>query len=96
MRSGNADLGQGRDEPVAFPRDSLHIDGVFRVVFQNLADFPDRRIDAVVGIQVDILAPDPADDFLSGDQLSFAFYKQEQDLHGDSLQLQSLPERRSS
>jgi hypothetical protein len=67
----------------------LYKDWVFWIVVQNLTNFADRGIDAVVGIQEDVLTPDPSDDVLSGDQLPPALEQQEQDLHGDSLQLQS-------
>ena len=78
----------GPDEPVPFSGDCLDKGWIFRVVFENLTNFADCGIDAVIGVQEDILTPDPFDDVLSGYQLPFALDQQEQDLHGDSLQLQ--------
>ena len=41
---------------------------LLRVILQNLADFPDRGVDALLGIQEDLFAPKPFADLFSGDQ----------------------------
>jgi hypothetical protein len=60
------------------------------VVFQGLADFSDGGVNAVFGIDEDILAPETVDDFLAGDYATLALQKKHQQLHGDALQFQGV------
>jgi len=56
----------------------LHKAGLLRIVFKGLANFPDSRINAVVGIQKDILTPNLLYDLLAGDELPALLDQQEQ------------------
>ena len=58
------------------------------IVTQDLPDFPNRAIDAVVGIQVVTLPPDPLRDLLPADELSPMLRQEKEYLHGDTLQLE--------
>jgi len=60
------------------------------VVSQRLADFADRRVDTVFGVDEDILAPETVDDFLAGDDATFPLQKKDQQLHGDPLEGNAL------
>jgi hypothetical protein len=62
----------------------------FRIVQQNLADFSDRCVDALLSIQEDLFAPEPLDDLLSGNQLAVMFDQENQQLHRDLLKPQWL------
>ena len=52
--------------------------GLLRVVSQGLADFADGGVDAVFGIDEDILAPETVDDFLAGDDATLPLQKKDQ------------------
>jgi hypothetical protein len=73
---------------VTSPCDGLDKSRLIGIVFEDLADFPDRGIDCVIGIKEDVLAPKPFNDLFPRYQLARPPYKQEQDFHGDSFQLQ--------
>ena len=79
-----------RYESIAFARYRVDEAGVVRVVFQGLADFADGSVDAVFGIDEDILAPETVDDFLAGDDATLALQKKDQQLHGDALEGNAL------
>jgi hypothetical protein len=64
--------------------------GVVRVVFQGLADFADGGVDAVFGVDEDILAPETVDDFLAGDDATLPLQKKDQQFHGDALEGNAL------
>jgi hypothetical protein len=95
--TGNSNLGDARDadlghrcnESVSSAGHRLYEDWILRIVFQDLANLSDCGIDAVVGVKEDVLAPDPGENIVSTDQLPLSLDQQEQDLHGDSFQLQS-------
>ena len=76
------------DEAVSLAGDGLNEAGIFGVVFERLADFADGGVDAVLGIDEDILAPDAVDDFLTGDDGSILFHQKQEQFHGDALQFQ--------
>jgi hypothetical protein len=63
---------------------------LFRIVQQNLADFTDRCVDALLSIEKDLFAPEPLDDSLSGNQLAVMFDQENQQLHRDLLKPQWL------
>ena len=75
-----------RYESIAFARYRVDEAGVVRVVFQGVADLSDGGVDAVFGIDEDILAPETFDDFLAGDDATLALQKKDQQLHGDALE----------
>jgi hypothetical protein len=64
----------GRDEPVSPPRNRLHESRLLRIVLQHLPNLADGGIDAVIGIEENILAPDLLDDPVAGDQLPSLIY----------------------
>src|SRR5258708_36336680 len=68
LRSGTY-VSYGRDELVSPPRNRLHESRLLRIVLQHLPNLADGGVDAVVGIKENILAPDPLDDPVSGNQL---------------------------
>ncbi|MGA7840384.1 MAG: hypothetical protein WCA34_05675 [Candidatus Acidiferrales bacterium] len=55
-----------------------------------MASFPDGGIDAVVGIDEYVFAPDCPEDFFSRDETLAIFGEQEEQLQRDALQLDEL------
>jgi len=53
-----------------------------------LLDFSDGGVDAMLGVDENILAPDSRDDLVAGDELALALHQEREDLHGDFLQLE--------
>ena len=88
-RRGWQHFGHWRDEPVSPPGDGLHEPGLFSIVLQYLANLADGGIDAVVGVEEDILAPDPLDDLVPGHQLTSLLDQEEQQFHGNPFELES-------
>ena len=74
------------DEAVAFAGYSLDESWVVGVVFQGMADFSDGGVDAVFGVNEDILAPETVDDFLSGDDAALPLQKKDEQLRGDAFE----------
>jgi hypothetical protein len=79
-----------RYESIAFARYRVDKAGVVRVILQRLADFADGGVDAVFGVDEDILAPETVDDFLAGDAATLPLQKTDQQLHGDALEGNAL------
>jgi hypothetical protein len=77
-------------ESIAFARYRMDEAGIVGVVSQRLADFANRGVDAVFGIDEDILAPETVDDFLPGDDAILPLQKKDQQLHGDALEGNAL------
>ena len=63
---------------------------MFGIVLQDLPDFPNRAVDAVVDVEVNLLPPNPLDDLLPRDQLPAVLGEEQQNLHGNALQLERL------
>ena len=85
---GDNDLGYLAYKSVTSPGDGLDKARLFGIVLEDLADFPDRSIDCVIGIKEDVLAPKLFNDLFPRYQLAPPLHQQEQDFHGDSFQLQ--------
>jgi hypothetical protein len=66
----------------------LYESWIVGVILQRLTKFPDRAPDAVVGIEENTFAPNPRDDFVTGDNLVPVLKKQDKYLQWDALQLQ--------
>jgi hypothetical protein len=66
----------------------LYEDWIFGIILKNLANLSDGPVDTAIGIEEDILAPDLCDDVLSTDELPSALDQQQQNIEGDSLQLE--------
>src|SRR5215469_14607602 len=56
------------NEPISLPRNCLNEAWPFRIVAQRQSDLADGSIDAVLGINENVLAPELFDDFLPGDE----------------------------
>ena len=76
------------DEAIPPARDGLDESGVIGVIPEDAAELADGPVDAVVGIEEDLLPPDPLRDLFPGDQLSSSFHQQKQQIHRDALQLE--------
>ena len=77
-----------RDETVSLPRDRLYEARLFGIILQDLPNLADRSVDAVVGVEEDILAPDPLNDVFPSDDLSPALNQDRQNLRRNALQFE--------
>jgi len=68
-------------------RDRLNKARLLRIISEHLPNFPDRGVDAVVGVEKYIFPPDSFDDLLPRNQLSSLLDQQQQQLHWNPLQL---------
>ena len=85
-----ADYFHGGDKPVSPASHCLDKSRLFGVILEHLTDFADGCIDAVVGVEEDIFAPNLFDNLVPADELSVLRDQQQKKLHGDMLQLQWL------
>ena len=76
------------NEAVSPSGDGLHESRSLGVVLQYLANLADGGVDAVVGVEEDVLAPNPFYDLVTGHELPSSFNQEEQQLHGNSFQLE--------
>ena len=74
-----------RDEAISPSSDGLYKTRLFRIVFQNVSDLANRTVDAVVRIEEYVLCPDPLDDLVPGDELSFLLQQQDQKFHRNTF-----------
>src|SRR6516162_1281885 len=85
---GTTNLRYPAYKSVTLAGDGLDKARLFGIVREDEADFPDRSIDGVIGIEKDVLSPELVNDLFPRHQLARTFHQQEQDLHGDSFKLQ--------
>ena len=69
-------------EPIAFPDDRFEILRSGRVVFQRRADLADGGVDAAVGRDVHVRAPEAFDDLFARDEPARPLGEQHEQLHG--------------
>ena len=60
------------------------------VVAQGIADLSNRGVNAVIRVEVKILAPQPINNFLATDQSSLFPDEQDEQIHGDAFQTHRL------
>ena len=78
-----------RNKAIALPGNRLHETRLFRIIAENLTDFSDGSVNAVLGIEEDILAPDLFDDLVAADQPAVALREESEELHGDFFKLEN-------
>src|SRR5450631_3372497 len=83
-------------EAVSLAGDGLDEAGLGGIVAQGLADFPNRGVDAVLGIDEDVLAPEALDDFLARDDGAVFFPSRRSSSMGMRSSFRTRPLRRSS
>jgi hypothetical protein len=69
------------DKTISLAADGLNEAGGIGIVFQGLADLADGGVDAVVGVEEDILTPDALDNLFPTDDLA-TFFDQKQEHRG--------------
>jgi hypothetical protein len=62
----------------------------FRIILESLADLSNRSIDAVIGIEKNVLTPDPLYNLLAGDQLAALLHQKQEQLHWDASEFDGL------
>jgi hypothetical protein len=80
--------GNRPDKPVASALNRLYEPWLLGIVPQGLPYLPNRPIDAVVGIEKGVFAPDSFGNLFAGYKLAPALNQAEQDLGGDPFQPQ--------
>ena len=60
------------------------------VIVKDLADLPDGGVDAVVGVEKDVFAPDPLHNLIPGHQLATILNKEAEEVGRDALELEYL------
>ncbi len=65
------------DQPIAFAHHRLQETGLLRVIAQHQANFANRRIDALLSVEENILPPKLFDDLLTADELVFPLCQQD-------------------
>lgn len=79
-----------RYESIAFARYRVDKAGMVRIIAQGLADFADGGVDAVVGVDEDVFAPEAVDDCLARDHGTLAFGEQEKKFERNAFEFQSV------
>src|ERR1700736_3562264 len=79
------------DEPVSLTPNRLYETGLFRIVFERKPNLPYRSINALFGIEEDIFAPQPFNDFLPANKVTLFFHQKDEQFHWNLLD----PEHRS-
>jgi hypothetical protein len=79
------------DEAISFATDGFNEARLFRIVLQYLADLADCPVDAVVGVQENVLTPYPINDLISGKKLPTMLDEKQQQLHGSGFELEHAP-----
>ena len=87
-RSCHVGIGYGGDEAIPLAGDGLYETRLFGIVLQNLPDLTNRSINAVIGVEEDILAPDSRDDVLPANDLSLVLDQDRQNLCRNALQFE--------
>src|SRR5580700_8724596 len=72
------------NETVSLSGDGLDESRLLPVVFQCVANLPDGRVDAVVGIEEDVLAPELLDDLFAGHKQAPALDQKQEQFHRDA------------
>jgi hypothetical protein len=78
------------DEPVSFSRNRLYKAWLFGIVFQDLSNFPDGCIDAVVGIDKNFLPPDSLDDLIAHNEVAGVLQQQAKQFQRNPFEFQRL------
>src|SRR5690242_1947567 len=81
--------GNWSGKAVALPYYGFDKAGLLRVVAKGKSDLADRRIDAVVDVDEDVLAPEAGGDLFARDQFPVASNQEDEQLHGELLQPQN-------
>jgi hypothetical protein len=74
--------------PVPFAADRLDEAGLIGIILQGLSEVADSGVDAGLGVDEDVLAPETVDDFLAGDDVGVFFGEKRQQLHRNTFELQ--------
>ena len=82
----------GPHQPVALAYNGLHESGLLRIVPQYQTNFANRSINALFGVDEDVLSPQALDDRSPADQLVPVFHQENEQLHRDLFH----PERPTS
>ena len=77
-----------RDEAIASSGYSLYEAWLFGIVPEGLTYLAYRGVDSVLGIEEDVIAPEPGDDFFARHQVPIPLYQEDEQLHGNALEFQ--------
>ena len=80
--------GDGSYEAIPFAGDGLDETRLFGIVAEDLPDFADGFVDAVLGIEEDVLAPDSVNDLFARDETTVALHQKGEELHRNFLEFE--------
>lgn len=64
---------------------------MLRIILKNLTDLADRSVDAVVGVQENVFAPNLLDDLIPRDKLPSMLDEKNQEFHGRGFEFEYSP-----
>ena len=82
------------DQPITAPNDCLNEPGNIGVVPEGLSNFPDCDVNVFIGLYKNVVSPQPFLDFVSTDQFTLVFCKQNQKLKRQLLEPNPLLSKR--
>jgi hypothetical protein len=80
-REGALSVDHRRGEAIALPDHGFHVTRCLRVIVQRNADLSNGRIDALIDVNENGIAPKPVRDLFARNQFSAFVYQQEEQLH---------------
>jgi hypothetical protein len=81
-------LNHRRNKTIPAPGDCLNEAWLLGVVSKDVPYFSDCSVDAVVGIEKNVLAPDSLCDLFAADDLTSLLYQEQEDVHRDALKFE--------
>src|ERR1700732_2270056 len=70
---------------IAFAEHGLDVVRVSGVIPEGIADLSDRGVNAVVRVEIEVLPPEPLNNFLASDQPSPLPHQQDEQIHRDTF-----------
>jgi len=84
------DHDQRSNEAVTLARDGLYEAWLLGVIPERLPNLADGGVDAVLGVEKNVLAPDPFDDLIAGNQLTVPLHQEGEEVHGNLFELEDV------
>ena len=78
-------------EAVPLARHCLDVMRFLWVFAESAANLSDRSVDAVIGVEVNVFAPEAFDDLLAADQSAVLADQEDQEVHRDAFEAHRFP-----
>ena len=80
----------GGYETISPSDNGLNVVRLIRIIVESLPEFPNRSIDAVVGVEKDVLTPNPLNNLFTCNKLRASLDEEQEQFHGNAPQLNGL------